>query len=78
MQAFKRGQTGGPAGSSLAGISEACLRGSISSVLALLTVNIPGHFVGSLGDIAGGVDVSLLAALILPAILHPVCLRLFP
>lgn len=78
MQAFKRGQTGGPAGSSVAGISEACLRGSISSVLALLTVNIPGHFVGSLGDIAGGVDVSLLAALILPAILYPVCLRLFP
>jgi hypothetical protein len=50
----------------------------ISSVLALLTVSIPGHFVGWLGNIAGGVDISLLAALILPAVLYPICLRLFP
>jgi hypothetical protein len=28
--------------------------------LALPRVNIPGHFVGLLGDVAGGVDLSLL------------------
>ena len=36
------------------------------------------QFVGWLGNLAGGVDVSLLAALVLPAILYPVCLFIFP
>jgi purine-cytosine permease-like protein len=78
MQVFNRGQKGGPywfvGGWNLAGMSAWI----ISSVLALLTVSIPGHFVGWLGNIAGGVDISLLAALILPAVLYPICLRLFP
>ena len=50
----------------------------LSSVAALLTVNIPGHFVGWLGNLAGGIDVSLVIALILPALLYPACLFLFP
>jgi hypothetical protein len=33
---------------------------------------------GWLGRLAGGVDISLLAALVLPALLSPVCLVLFP
>jgi purine-cytosine permease-like protein len=78
MQVFNRGQTGGPywffCGWNLAGM----FAWTISSVLALLTVNIPGHFVGLLGNLAGDVDISLLAALILPAVLYPICLRLFP
>ena len=77
MQVFNRGQTGGPywffRGWSLAGISAWI----ISSAVALLTVNIPRHFVGWLGNLAQGIDVSLLAALILSALLYPISLVLF-
>jgi purine-cytosine permease-like protein len=78
MQIFNRRQTGGPywfsGGWNVAGM----FAWIVSSVVALLTVNIPGHFVGWLGNLAGGLDVSLVAALILPAVLYPVCLELFP
>ncbi len=47
-------------------------------MIALLAVNIPDHFVGWLGNLAGGLDVSLLAALVLPTLLYPLCLKLFP
>lgn len=77
MQVFNRGQTGGPywfyRGWNLAGMSAWI----VSSLVALLTVNIPGHFVGWLGNVAGGIDASLVVALILPALLYPVCLSLF-
>ena len=78
MQIFNRGQTGGPywfmGGWNMAGMSAWIP----SSVMALLAVNIPGHFVGWLGDRAGGLDISLLAALVLPMLLYPLCLKLFP
>jgi purine-cytosine permease-like protein len=78
MQVFNRGQTGGPywftGGWNIAGMSAWV----ISSALALMLVNIPGHFVGWLGNSVGGVDCSLLAALVLPALLFPLCLLLFP
>jgi hypothetical protein len=41
----------------------------ISSALALTLVKIPGHFVGWLANSFGAVDFSLLAALVLPALL---------
>jgi purine-cytosine permease-like protein len=78
MQVFNRGQEGGPywfvGGWNIAGMAAWLL----SAALALLMVNMPGHFVGSLGNIAGGIDVSLLAALCLPALLYPGLLYLFP
>ena len=78
MQVFNRGQEGGAywfrGGWNIAGMSAWIL----SAALALLTVNIPGHFVGWLGQLAGGVDISLLAALVLPALLYPALLYLFP
>lgn len=78
MQVFNRGQTGGPYwfanGWNVAGMSA----WTVSSAVALLTVNIPGHFVGWLGNLAGGLDVSLVAALLLPVVLYPLCLKLFP
>ena len=78
MQVFNRGQIGGPywfhGGWNIAGMS-AWL---ISALLALSMANIPGHFVGPLGNLAGGVDISLLAALVLPALLYPLLLRAFP
>ena len=39
--------------------------------VALAMVNMPGHFVGWLGFVAGDLDASLLAALGVPALLYP-------
>jgi purine-cytosine permease-like protein len=78
MQVFNRGQKGGPywfhGGWNLPGM----IAWIVSSGLALVTVNSPGQFVGWLGNLAGGVDISLLAALVLPALLYPLCLWIFP
>ncbi len=78
MQVFNRGQRGGAYwfrnGWNVAG----CGAWGLSSLVALLTVNIPDHFVGWLGSFAGGVDVSLVAAVFMPAILYPLLLHIFP
>lgn len=78
MQVFNRGQTGGAywftGGWNLPGM----IAWIVSSALALLTVNSPGQFVGWWGNLANGVDISLLAALVLPAVLYPLCLWLCP
>jgi purine-cytosine permease-like protein len=78
MQVFNRGQTGGPywfaGGWNPAGICAWI----ISATVALALVNIPGHFVGWIAAAGGGLDLSLLAALVLPAMLYPISLRLFP
>ena len=78
MQVFNRGQRGGlywfHGGWNLQGV----IAWVLSALLALLMVNMPGHFVGWLGRIAGDLDLSLLAALILPALLYPALLYLAP
>jgi purine-cytosine permease-like protein len=79
MQVFNRGQVGGAywfnGGWNVPGMAAWIT----SAIVALLMVNSPGHFVGILAHLAGGdLDLSLLAALILPAILYPLCLYLFP
>jgi len=78
MQVFNRGQVGGPywftRGWNMAGMTAWV----VSSTLALLAVNIPGHYVGPLGNLASGIDLSLVAALLLPALLYPLCLYLLP
>jgi purine-cytosine permease-like protein len=78
MQVFNRGQEGGAywfhGGWNVAAMTAWVM----SSALAMLMVDMPGHFIGWLGDIAGGIDVSLLAALCLPALLYPALLFVFP
>jgi purine-cytosine permease-like protein len=78
MQVFNRGQRGGlywfHRGWNLQGVTAWIL----SAMLALLMVNMPGHYVGWLGRIAGDLDLSLLAALVLPALLYPALLYLAP
>lgn len=49
-----------------------------SAVLALMFVNLPGQFVGPLGDLAYGVDLSLLVGLGVAALLYLALLWLFP
>jgi purine-cytosine permease-like protein len=78
MQVFNRGQQGGPywfhRGWNLQGMSAWLL----SAACALTMVNMPGHFVGWFGRIAGDLDVSLLAALVLPAVIYPLLLYFYP
>ncbi|MEW9555205.1 cytosine permease [Nonomuraea sp. NPDC050783] len=50
----------------------------VSAVLALLFVNLPGQFVGPLGGLAGGVDVSLPIGLAAAALIYLALLTAFP
>lgn len=50
----------------------------VSATLSICFVNLPGQFVGPLGDLAGGIDLSIPVGLGLAAVLYPVALRLFP
>jgi purine-cytosine permease-like protein len=78
MQVFNRGRRGGAYWFNGGWNVPGTIAWAASAIIALLTVNSPGHFVGWLGGFAGGLDLSLLAALVLPAILYPTCLYLFP
>ncbi|MEY4416452.1 MAG: hypothetical protein RIQ53_3745 [Pseudomonadota bacterium] len=49
-----------------------------SAAIALATVNIPGQFVGWAGEWAGGIDLSLPVALLLPALIYPALLWAWP
>ncbi|MDA3647065.1 cytosine permease [Saccharopolyspora indica] len=50
----------------------------VSAGVALLFVNIPGQLVGPLGELAGGVDISLPLSLLLAAVGYLGLLRAFP
>jgi purine-cytosine permease-like protein len=49
-----------------------------SAVVGLCFVNLPGQFVGPLGELAGGIDISLPVTLGLAALLYLLLLLLFP
>lgn len=78
MQVFNRGQEGGPYWFARGWNRQGMAAWLISATIALMTVNMPGHFVGWLGHLAGGLDLSLIAALLLPAILYPLFITLWP
>ena len=79
MQVFNRGQVGGAYWFDRGWNVPAMAAWGVSAVAALALVNSPGHFAGFLAHLAGGdLDLSLLAALLLPAMLYPACLYLFP
>jgi purine-cytosine permease-like protein len=50
----------------------------VSAGLALMFVNLPGQFVGPLGSLAGGIDISLPVGLAVAGLLYLVLLALFP
>jgi hypothetical protein len=50
----------------------------VSAVVALLFTNLPGQFVGPLGNLAGGTDISLPVGLALAIVLYLALLTLFP
>lgn len=49
-----------------------------SATIAVLFINLPGTFVGPLGNLAAGVDLSLPIAAVASAVIYPVLLWLFP
>lgn len=49
-----------------------------SAALSICFVNLPGQFVGPLGNLAGGIDLSIPVGLGLAAVLYPVLLWAFP
>jgi purine-cytosine permease-like protein len=49
-----------------------------AALLAIQFVNLPGQFVGPLGDLAGGVDISLPVGLAAAAVVYLVSLAAFP
>ncbi|MGW3917849.1 purine-cytosine permease family protein, partial [Streptomyces sp. NPDC005070] len=50
----------------------------VSAVVALLFTNLPGQFVGPLGNLANGADISLPVGLALAVVLYLAALALFP
>jgi purine-cytosine permease-like protein len=78
MQVFNRGQQGGPYWFSGGWNLQGMTAWLVSAAVALMLVNMPGHFVGWLAHLAGDLDISLLAALALPALLYPALLLAFP
>jgi len=50
----------------------------VSAVTGLLFVNLPGQFVGPLGNLAAGIDLSIPVSMGLAAVLYPLVLTLFP
>ncbi|MFD2642609.1 purine-cytosine permease family protein [Pseudomonas japonica] len=49
-----------------------------SAIIGLCFVNLPGQFVGSLGELAGGIDISLPITLGLAAVLYLALINIFP
>ena len=75
LQVFNRGQKGGAYWFRNGFNVEALFIWIFSAGLSLCFVNVPGQFVGVLGSHFNGLDISLLVAVILPAVLYWLTLK---
>ena len=78
LQVFNRGQKGGAYWFKNGYNIEAILIWVFSAALSLSFVNLPGQFVGPLGNNFNGLDISLLIAVIVPAVLYGLALKFSP
>ena len=78
LQVFNRGQKGGAYWFRNGFNIEAIFIWILSAALSLSFVNLPGQFVGPLGNFFNGLDISLLVAVILPAVLYGLVLMITP
>lgn len=78
LQVFNRGQKGGAYWFRNGYNIEAILIWALSAGLSLSFVNLPGQFVGPLGSHFNGLDISLLVAVLVPAILYGLALMITP
>lgn len=78
LQVFTRGETGGRYWFSHGWNWRGLGAWIPSALVGLCFVNLPGQFVGPLGNLAEGIDISLLVTLGLAAVLYGLLLKLFP
>jgi purine-cytosine permease-like protein len=78
LQVFNRRQTGGRYWFNHGWNLRGMLAWLLSAAAGLCLVNMPGQFQGPLGNLAGGVDISLPASLVLAAVLYLGLLWFFP
>lgn len=78
LQVFTRGETGGRYWFTHGWNWRGMGAWIPSAMLGLCFVNLPGQFVGPLGDLAGGIDISLPVTLGLASLLYLVLLNMFP
>jgi purine-cytosine permease-like protein len=78
LQVFNRRQHGGRYWFSHGANWRALISWLTAATLGILFVNVPGQFVGPLGDLADGVDLSIPLALGVAALLYPALLLVFP
>ncbi|MFF1832739.1 purine-cytosine permease family protein [Streptomyces sp. NPDC058231] len=78
LQVFNRRQSGGRYWFNHGWNWRAMSTWVISAVVALLFTNLPGQFVGPLGNLANGADISLPVGLALAAVLYLTLLAVFP
>ncbi|WP_137820278.1 cytosine permease [Pseudomonas sp. 2FG] len=78
LQVFTRGETGGRYWFSHGWNWRGMGAWIPSALIGLCFVNLPGQFVGPLGELAGGIDISLPVTLGLASLLYLVLLSLFP
>lgn len=78
LQVFNRKQTGGAYWFRSGWNVPAMSVWVVSAVIALMTVNMGQNFTGWFGNLAGGIDISLVVAIILPAVLYPIMLSIYP
>ena len=78
MQVFNRGAEGGAYWYRGGWNIPTMLVWLVSSVSALAAVNMPGHYVGPMGALLGDVDLSIVFAIAVPAVLYPLALWIAP
>ncbi|MDH4607214.1 cytosine permease [Pseudomonas sp. BN102] len=78
LQVFTRGQTGGRYWFTNGWNWRGMGAWVPSALVGLCFVNLPGQFVGPLGELAGGIDISLPVTLGTAALLYLVLLAIFP
>lgn len=78
LQVFNRGQKGGAYWFNNGYNFQALFIWLFSAALSLSFVNLPGQFIGILGNHFNGLDISLLVAVIVPAILYGLALMIIP
>jgi purine-cytosine permease-like protein len=78
LQVFNRGQKGGAYWFNNGYNFQAIFIWLFSAALSLSFVNLPGQYVGMLGNNFNGLDISLFVAVVVPAVLYGLSLMIIP
>ncbi len=78
LMVFTRRQNGGKYWFQHGWNVNAVVAWAVGAAAGVLSINLPGQFVGPFGDLAGGIDISLLVALVVPSVIYGALLRVNP